>query len=80
MYPLQHQSFPIGQAMNENLTLKMGSCNHRKYVPGLLAKIAAGTADPTTVWSRQETIPTAIEAYEQFDKRAPGWTKVTLEI
>jgi threonine dehydrogenase-like Zn-dependent dehydrogenase len=80
VYPPQHQSFPIGQAMNENLTLKMGNCNHRKYVPGLLAKIAAGTADPTTVWSQQETIPTAIDAYEQFDKRAPGWTKVTLEV
>jgi len=78
VYPPQHTSFPIGQAMNKNLTLKMGNCNHRKYVPGLLAKIAAGT-DPTTVWSQQETIPTAIEAYEQFD-RAPGWTKVTLEV
>jgi threonine dehydrogenase-like Zn-dependent dehydrogenase len=80
VYPPQHQSFPIGQAMNENLTLKMGNCNHRKYVPGLLGRIAAGTADPTTVWSQQETIPSAIEAYEQFDKRAPGWTKVTLEV
>ena len=80
VYPPQHQSFPIGQAMNENLTLKMGNCNHRKYVPSLLGKIAAGNADPTTVWSQQETMPTAIEAYEQFDKRAPGWTKVTLEV
>ncbi|MBO0821801.1 MAG: glutathione-dependent formaldehyde dehydrogenase [Nocardiopsaceae bacterium] len=80
VYPPQHDSFPIGQAMNENLTLKMGNCNHRKYVPGLLAKIAAGTADPTTVWTQQETIPTAIEAYEAFDRREPGWTKVTLEV
>ena len=79
VYPPQHQSFPIGEAMNENLTLKMGNCNHRKYVPGLLAKIAAGNADPTTVWTQQETVPAAIDAYEAFDKRAPGWTKVTLE-
>lgn len=79
VYPPQHQSFPIGEAMNENLTLKMGNCNHRKYVPGLLAKIAAGNADPTTVWTQQETVPTAIAAYEEFDKRSPGWTKVTLE-
>lgn len=79
VYPPQHQSFPIGEAMNENLTLKMGNCNHRKYVPGLLAKIAAGNADPTTVWTQQETVPSAIAAYEEFDKRSPGWTKVTLE-
>jgi hypothetical protein len=24
-------------------------------------------------------IPTAIEAYEAFDRRDPGWTKVILE-
>jgi threonine dehydrogenase-like Zn-dependent dehydrogenase len=79
VYPPQHESFPIGQAMNENLTLKMGNCNHRKYVPGLLSKIAAGV-DPTTVWTQQETIPSAIAAYEKFDQRSPGWTKVTLEV
>jgi threonine dehydrogenase-like Zn-dependent dehydrogenase len=79
VYPPQHQSFPIGQAMNSNLTIKLGNCNHRKYVPGLLAKIASGV-DPTTVWTQSETIPTALEAYEAFDKRAAGWTKVTLDV
>lgn len=79
VYPPSHESFPIGQAMNENLTLKMGNCNHRKYVPGLLSRIASGV-DPTTVWTQQETIPSAIAAYEEFDKRSPGWTKVTLEV
>jgi hypothetical protein len=62
-----------------NLTLKMGNCNHRKYVPSLLSKIASGRADPTTVWMQQEVIPTALRAYEAFDRRDPGWTKVTLE-
>jgi threonine dehydrogenase-like Zn-dependent dehydrogenase len=80
VYPPQHESFPIGTAMNANLTLKMGNCNHRKYVPGLLSKVAAGQADPTTVWSQQETIPGAIQAYEAFDRRDAGWTKVTLEV
>jgi threonine dehydrogenase-like Zn-dependent dehydrogenase len=80
VYPPQHEAFPIGEAMNANLTLKMGNCNHRKYVPGLLSKIAAGQADPTTVWTRQETIPSAPQAYEAFDRRDPGWTKVTLDV
>ena len=80
VYPPQHESFPIGAAMNRNLTVKMGNCNHRKYVPGLLSKIAAGSADPPTVWTQQETIPTAPQAYEAFDRRDPGWTKVTLEV
>jgi threonine dehydrogenase-like Zn-dependent dehydrogenase len=80
VYPPQHEAFPVGAAMNRNLTVQMGNCNHRKYVPGLLAKIAAGHADPTTVWTQQETIPSALAAYEAFDRRDPGWTKVTLEV
>lgn len=80
VYPPQHESFPIGKAMNRNLTVKMGNCNHRRYVPGLLAKIAAGTIDPTTVWTQKQTIPTVLEAYEAFDRRDPGWTKVTLGV
>ena len=80
VYPPQHEAFPIGEAMNANLTVKLGNCNHRKYVPGLLSKIAAGHADPTTVWSQQEAIPAALQAYEAFDRREPGWTKVTLEV
>jgi threonine dehydrogenase-like Zn-dependent dehydrogenase len=80
VYPPQHEAFPIGKAMNANLTLKMGNCNHRKYVPGLLSKIAGGHADPTTVLSQQESIPTAPAAYQAFDHRSPGWTEVTLEL
>jgi threonine dehydrogenase-like Zn-dependent dehydrogenase len=80
VYPPQHESFPIGTAMNANLTVKMGNCNHRRYVPGLLARIAAGTADPASVWTRQETMPAVLEAYQAFDRRDPGWTKVTLEL
>jgi threonine dehydrogenase-like Zn-dependent dehydrogenase len=80
VYPPQHESFPIGEAMNANLTLKMGNCNHRRYVPGLLSKIASGACDPTTVWTQQEAIPTVMRAYEAFDRRDPGWTKVTLEV
>jgi threonine dehydrogenase-like Zn-dependent dehydrogenase len=80
VYPPQHHSFPIGEAMNANLTIKMGNCNHRRYVPGLLSKIATGGADPTTVLTQQESMPTALQAYEAFDRREPGWTKVVLEL
>ena len=79
-YPPQHQSFPIGTAMNRNLTIKPGNCNHRRYVPGLLSRIAPGRADPTTMVTQQESMPTVLDAYEAFDRRKPGWTKVTLEL
>src|SRR5947199_4124125 len=29
-------SFPIGDAMEKNLTLTMGNCNHRRYIPHLI--------------------------------------------
>jgi threonine dehydrogenase-like Zn-dependent dehydrogenase len=80
VYPPQHETFPIGAAMNRNLTIKLGNCNHRRYVPGLLSRIATGGADPTTVWTQQEGMPAVLEAYEAFDRREAGWTKVTLEL
>ena len=30
VYPPTLHSFPIGEAMNKNLTIKMGNCNHRR--------------------------------------------------
>ncbi|TDD72170.1 zinc-dependent alcohol dehydrogenase [Actinomadura rubrisoli] len=80
VYPPQYTSFPLGAAMNRNLTVKAGNCNHRRYVPGLLSRIAKGGADPTTILTQQETLPSVIDAYEAFDRREPGWTKVALEV
>ncbi|SEG58938.1 Threonine dehydrogenase [Thermomonospora echinospora] len=79
-YPPQYTHFPLGRAMNRNLTVQAGNCDHRRYMPGLLSRIASGGADPTTVITQQEDMPTAIEAYEAFDRHEPGWTKVVLEI
>ena len=36
----------VGTAMNRDLTIKLGNCNHRRYVTRLLSRIAAGGADP----------------------------------
>ncbi|TMR98956.1 zinc-dependent alcohol dehydrogenase [Nonomuraea basaltis] len=80
VYPPQHESFPLGAAMNRNLTIKAGNCNHRRYAPGLLSKIAASAADPSTVLTQQEDLPHVIDAYQAFDRREPGWTKVVLEL
>ncbi|TDE41376.1 hypothetical protein E1295_30295 [Nonomuraea mesophila] len=80
VYPPGLESFPLGTAMNRNLTIKAGNCNHRRYAPGLLSRIAQDGADPTTVLTQQESLPTVIDAYQAFDRREPGWTKVTLEL
>jgi threonine dehydrogenase-like Zn-dependent dehydrogenase len=79
VYPEAARAFPIGLAMNKNITVVMGNCPHRKYVPRLLDLIATGAADPSLLLTRTEPMTGAIAAYEAFDQRRPGWLKVKLE-
>jgi threonine dehydrogenase-like Zn-dependent dehydrogenase len=72
-------SFPIGLAMNKNLTLKMGNCNHRKYIPGLVELVRNGTVDPLKILTKREPLTSAIDAYKTFAEHRPGWMKVELE-
>jgi threonine dehydrogenase-like Zn-dependent dehydrogenase len=78
VYPLTARTFPIGMAMNKNLTLRMGNCNHRKYGPKLVEMVRNGSIDPTTILTQVEPITGAIEAYRAFDRRQAGWIKVEL--
>ena len=79
VYPPTAQSFPIGMAMNKNLTLRMGNCPHRKYIPQLVELVRSGVIDPVAILSKAEPITGAIEAYKAFDRREPGWLKVELD-
>jgi threonine dehydrogenase-like Zn-dependent dehydrogenase len=78
VYPPAAQSFPIGQAMNRNLTIKAGNCNHRAYVPHLVDLVRSGVIDPAQILSKIEPMTNVIEAYKAFDKREPGWLKTEL--
>jgi threonine dehydrogenase-like Zn-dependent dehydrogenase len=71
-------AFPIGMAMNKNLTINMGNCNHRKYIPHLVELVRTGAAVPSELISQIENVEDAIDAYRAFDQRAPGWLKVEL--
>jgi threonine dehydrogenase-like Zn-dependent dehydrogenase len=79
VYPQQMRTFPIGQAMNKNLTMNMGNCPHRKYIPILLELVRTGAVEPTEILSQVQPLTSAIEAYRSFDARRPGWMKVELE-
>ncbi len=79
VYPQTMYTFPIGMAMNRNLTIKMGNCNHRAYAPRLVDMVRAGTIDPARILTQAGPLTGAIEAYQNFDKRQPGWMKVMLE-
>jgi threonine dehydrogenase-like Zn-dependent dehydrogenase len=78
VYPPTAQTFPIGMAMMKNLTIKMGNCNHRKYIPRLLGLVASGVIHPEEVITRHEGLTDAVSAYKAFDKREEGWMKVEL--
>jgi threonine dehydrogenase-like Zn-dependent dehydrogenase len=80
VYPPGFSSFPIGEAMNKNLTVNMGNCNHRRYLPGLLDLVVSGTVDPTAFITRHVDPVDAIEAYESFDRREDGWLKTVLDL
>lgn len=78
VYPMTAKTFPIGMAMNKNLTINMGNCNHRKYIPKLVRMVRNGTVKPSQVLTQKEPVTDAIEAYKAFDKREAGWIKVEL--
>ncbi|WP_261663444.1 hypothetical protein [Deinococcus sp. Marseille-Q6407] len=79
VYPPQMTTYPIGKAMNKNLTVRMGNCNHRTIIPKLVDLVAAGVVDPAKVLTEHEHMHSAIDAYKAFDKRQPGWIKVELK-
>ncbi|HEY3307222.1 MAG TPA: zinc-dependent alcohol dehydrogenase [Desulfuromonadaceae bacterium] len=79
VYPDTVTYFPIGLAMNKNLTLKMGNCNHRKYIPFLIDLVRSGTVDPVKILTKREPLTSAVDAYRAFDLRKSGWLKVELQ-
>jgi threonine dehydrogenase-like Zn-dependent dehydrogenase len=77
LYP-EGRLFPIGEAMDKNLTVKAGNTPHRKYIPHLVDLVESGVCDPASVLTQTEPLADAIEAYKAFDKREAGWVKVEL--
>jgi threonine dehydrogenase-like Zn-dependent dehydrogenase len=43
VYPQTDRTFPIGEAMNRNLVLCMGNCNHRAITPHLVEVVRNGS-------------------------------------
>jgi threonine dehydrogenase-like Zn-dependent dehydrogenase len=79
VYTPRMKSFPIGAAMQKNLTLRMGNCNHRRYIPDLVNLVKTEVINPLNVLTQREPLSDAIEAYKHFDRRETGWEKVSLQ-
>ncbi|MBY4401630.1 alcohol dehydrogenase catalytic domain-containing protein [Rhodococcus fascians] len=78
VYPPTFDSFPIGEMMNRNITVQSGNCNHRRYIPGLLGRVARGDIDPTPFVTQHVEPTSMIDAYETFDRREDGWLKTAV--
>ncbi|HEY4547505.1 MAG TPA: aldehyde dehydrogenase, partial [Pedomonas sp.] len=71
--------FPIGEAMNKNLAINMGNCNHRRYIPHLIELVRSKAIDPTDILTHAVPLGSALDAYKAFDLRRTGWIKVELQ-
>lgn len=61
VYPPAMRSFPIGEAMNKNLTVNMGNCNHRRCLPGLIDLVASGRMGLAANLTQNEPMRSLIE-------------------
>jgi threonine dehydrogenase-like Zn-dependent dehydrogenase len=79
VYPQTMTSYPFGQVMMKNLTVKAGNCHHRRYIPELLRLVVNGTVDPAQLLTKREPMTDVLAAYREFQDREPGWLKVALQ-
>ncbi len=79
VYPQTMEDFPLGLAMNKNITITGGHCPQRKYIPHLIELVSSGAVDPLQILTQKVPLTSAIDAYKSFDERDAGWVKVKLE-
>jgi len=71
-------AFDFGEFWFRGQTLGSGQCPVKRYNRQLRDLIAGGKATPSWIVSHELPLDQAPEAYEHFDNRDPGWTKVVL--
>jgi len=70
---------PFGKIFEKGLTLRTGQCNVKKENRHLGDLIVRGRAKPSVVVSNVLSLDQAPMAYDKFDKRVEGYTKVILK-
>jgi len=68
----------FGKLFEKGLFLGTGQCNVKAYNRQLRDLIITGRAKPSFVVSHEVDIDEAVDAYDKFDKRIDGYTKVLL--
>jgi glutathione-independent formaldehyde dehydrogenase len=68
----------MGRFFEKGLRMGTGQCNTKRYNRQLRDLIVAGRAQPSFVVSKQLPLDEAPEAYQRFDNREAGYSKVLL--
>jgi threonine dehydrogenase-like Zn-dependent dehydrogenase len=68
----------VGTAMNKGLTLRMGQCNVKRYMPHLLGHIREGRIDAKQIITHRFPLEDAPEAYRTFEQKRDGCVKCVL--
>lgn len=71
-------SLSFGKLFEKGLSLRTGQCNVKAYNRYLRDLIVAGKAKPSFVVSHEIGIDDAEAAYDKFDRRVDGYTKVLI--
>lgn len=71
--------FRIGRFFEKGQSMGTGQANVKKYAHKLRDLIIAGRAKPGFVVSKELPLSEAPDAYERFDKREEGYSKVLLQ-
>ena len=70
--------FDFGTAFTKGISIGTGQCPVKRYNRHLRDLIIRGQASPSVIVSHELSLDEAPDAYEKFDKRVDGWTKVLL--
>ena len=70
---------PLGNLFEKAIELGLGQTPVKKYSLFLRDLIIAGRAKPSFIVSQRIPLSKAPEAYERFDRREPGYTKVLIK-
>jgi len=71
-------AFDFGEFWFRGQTMGTGQCPVKRYNRRLRDLIAGEKAKPSWIVSHELTLDDAPNAYEHFDDRDEGWTKVVL--
>ncbi len=71
-------AFDYGTAFTKGISIGSGQCPVKAYNRELRDLIILGRANPSLVVSHEVSLADAPDAYDTFDKRVDGWTKVLL--